>query len=155
MNKYKITDDRHPVYTSLKRIQALTDFGTVKTGDLGGFIESYNNLDVGNTAWVFNDSLVFRLSRVLGNAQVRGHSRLYDESYVYGNALIYSTIMKGHSRVFDHATVHDSVLLQNTWVHQYANCTKCILTDDVAVYGHSTLNGVKLKGWTRVCRSTS
>ena len=44
--KYEITDIAHPDNPKLHRIRALTDVGTdVHKGDLGGFVETEDNLD--------------------------------------------------------------------------------------------------------------
>ena len=46
MKKYEITDIAHPDNPKLHRIRALTDVGTdVHKGDLGGFVETEDNLD--------------------------------------------------------------------------------------------------------------
>lgn len=43
--KYELTDECINFYgRKLYRIKALVDFYDVKSGDLGGYVESYNNL---------------------------------------------------------------------------------------------------------------
>ena len=42
----------------LFRIRALTDFGSVKVGDLGGYIQSEKNLSHDGDAWVANKAYV-------------------------------------------------------------------------------------------------
>lgn len=45
MRKYEITNIAHPHYPWLHRIRALRDVREdVRAGDLGGFVESENNL---------------------------------------------------------------------------------------------------------------
>ncbi len=45
MKKYEITDIAHPDNPKLHRIRALTDVGTdVHKGDLGGYVETEDNL---------------------------------------------------------------------------------------------------------------
>lgn len=46
MNKYRLTDEKMSTDLDLAayRIVALRDFGSVKAGDLGGFVESESNL---------------------------------------------------------------------------------------------------------------
>ena len=53
-----------------------TKFGTVKSGELGGYIEKEQNLDQSGNAWVY------------GNAQVTGDARVSGDAQVYGNAWI-------------------------------------------------------------------
>ena len=54
MRKYEITDIQHPVNARLHRIKALIDIlrWGVKAGDLGGYIQSENNLSQNGDCWV-------------------------------------------------------------------------------------------------------
>ena len=80
MKKYRLTEETTKVGNRpLYRIQALRDFGNVKEGDIGGYIESEKNLSQDGNAWVSGDA------RVYGNACVYGNAR------VYGNADIKTT----------------------------------------------------------------
>ena len=63
----------------LFRIRALRDFGRVKAGEEGGFIESEKNLSTEDDAWVYGDA------RVSGNAQVSGDARVSGNAWVYGD----------------------------------------------------------------------
>ena len=58
MKKYEINSEN--------RVVALIDFGNIKTGDVGGFVESENNLSHDGLCWVYGNA------RVYGNAQVFG-----------------------------------------------------------------------------------
>ena len=58
----------------LHRIVATEDFGEVKAGDVGGWIESEKNLF--GDAWVFGDARVFGDVRVCGDARVFGKARV-------------------------------------------------------------------------------
>ena len=79
MKKYELTDDTVQIFgKTLHRIKALRDFGDVKAGDLGGYIEIESNLSHDGDAWVFGDA------RVYGDAWVSG------DAWVYGDAKIYS-----------------------------------------------------------------
>lgn len=65
MKKYELTNETKDHYgITLHRIRALTSFGNVKDGDLGGWVEKEANLDHVGDAWVYGDA------RVLGNASV-------------------------------------------------------------------------------------
>ena len=58
--KYEITEIAHEKYPFLHRIRALRDIGSeVKTGTLGGFVESEDNLSFrpGDDAWLFDDAI--------------------------------------------------------------------------------------------------
>jgi len=72
--KYELTD---VMQGNLKQIRALRDFGNVKAGELGGFLESENNLSQDGDAWVSGDARVFGKAQVFGNAQVFGDAWVY------------------------------------------------------------------------------
>jgi hypothetical protein len=71
---------------TLHRIEALMDFGDVKAGDKGGFIESEKNLSQDDDAWVYRDvwycreARVYREACVYGEACVSGSARVYRET---------------------------------------------------------------------------
>ena len=60
MKKYELTDDTitKPNGDVLHRIKAVRDFGNVKIGDVGGYIEKEENLSHDGDAWVFGDAQV-------------------------------------------------------------------------------------------------
>ena len=83
--KYVLTDETIQVLgKTLHRIKAISDFGDVKSGDLGGFIESEKNLDITGNAWVYGDASVY------GDAIVYGNARVYGNASVYGDATVFS-----------------------------------------------------------------
>lgn len=83
--KYKLTDETREWFgLILHRIEALKDFGNVKAGDKGGWIEKYENLSQNGDCWVYVDARVYDDARVYSNAWV------YDDARVYGNADIKS-----------------------------------------------------------------
>lgn len=83
-NKY-IEDEGVRLY----QIQALKDFGDVKAGQLGGWIESVANLDQHGDAWVYGNAWVFGDANVGGNAEVYGDARVGGNARVYGDAEVY------------------------------------------------------------------
>ena len=68
------------------RIKALTTFGDVEKGDLGGFIEKEENLSQENNAWVYGNAKVYGNAWVCGNAKVCGDAEVYGNAKVCGNA---------------------------------------------------------------------
>ena len=71
------------------RIRALISFGTVNAGEIGGWIESENNLDESGNAWVFGNAWVSGNAQVRGNARVSGNAQVRGNARVRGNALVY------------------------------------------------------------------
>ena len=91
MKKYELTTDTKVIFgRKLFRIKALMSFGDVKEGDLGGYIESENNLSHSGEAWVG------------GKARVDGEAYVGGEAYVDGEA-DYTTI-KGFGTEFRNTT---------------------------------------------------
>lgn len=64
--KYELTDETHPYRSTLHRIRALRDIpeALVKSGDLGGWVESESNLDQYGNAWVSGSRHVTTLGPV-------------------------------------------------------------------------------------------
>ena len=71
--KYELIEQED---THLYRIKALKDFGNVKAGDLGGYVESKKNLSQEGDAWVSGNARVYDNARVFGNAWVSGNARV-------------------------------------------------------------------------------
>lgn len=59
MKKYELTSEtlRYKGCT-LHRIKALKDFGSIKAGELGGWVEKEKNLPQYGNAWVYGDARV-------------------------------------------------------------------------------------------------
>ena len=95
MKKYELTDETIEFYDrTLHRIRACRDFVTiageqVKTGDLGGFVETEENLSHDGMCWVYGDARVYGDAKVYGDARVYGDAKVYGNSKVYGNAEVY------------------------------------------------------------------
>lgn len=106
MKKFELTSEfiTNIFGTKLFRIKALIEFGNVKAGELGGFVEKEENLNHEGNAWVYGNAEVYGNARVYGNASVYGDARVYGNASVYGNARVC-----GDARVYgnaDYATVH-------------------------------------------------
>lgn len=90
MKKYELlADDTIEFYgRTLHRIKACKDFGNVKSGELGGYIESENNLLQVGDCWVYGNACVCNNARVYGNARVCGSAWVYGNARVYGSACV-------------------------------------------------------------------
>ena len=95
MKKYELTSDSIVVFgVDLFRIKALIGFGDVKAGDLGGYIQSEENLAHDGNAWVSGGAWVFGDAQVFGNAQVFDNARVFGNAWVSGNAWVFSGAWK-------------------------------------------------------------
>lgn len=88
MKKYRLTDEKIIVgCRTLYRIQALRDFGEVKEGELGGYIEAEKNLSQDGNAWVSDNA------QVSGDADIKHSSDICSMSG-FGSALRTTTAFK-------------------------------------------------------------
>ena len=103
----------------LHRIRALRDFGLIKKGDLGGFVESEKNLSHDRNCWVsddakvFGDACVFGHAFVFGNAKVSGNTYVSGDAKVSGNALVF-----GDAKISGDAEITndcDYMVFKNNW----------------------------------------
>lgn len=143
--KYKLTDETINLNgATLYRIEALKDFGEIKKGDKGGFIESENNLAHEGDAWVsdnahvYGDACVFDNARVYNNAFVSGYAQVYGNAFVYGNAWLYdNTRVCGYAWVADNARVYgDANVCDDSSVFGSA-----LVYDNARVYGDALVRG--------------
>ena len=75
MKKFELTSECITFFgRKLFRVRALIEFGDIKAGALGGYIEKEENLSQSGNAWVY------------GNARVYGNAWVCDDAEVYGNA---------------------------------------------------------------------
>lgn len=75
MKKYEFTGETKRVElwnrtATLHRIKATVEFGFVKVGELGGWIEKEENLSHEGKAWVCDDAKVWGNAKVCGDAEV-------------------------------------------------------------------------------------
>ena len=118
--KYEFTDETKEIDGRiLHRIVAVKDFyygdriSIVRKGDLGGFIESEDNLSHDGGSWVMNNAWVYGNAQVFGNAWVYGNARVYGNAQVFGNARVYGDAwVSGNAQVYGDAWVSG-----NAWVY--------------------------------------
>lgn len=92
---------------TLSMVKAIKDFGDVKAGDLGGFIEKEENLSHLGDAWVADNAKVYDNAAVRGDAQVYGNAKVYDKALVYNEAQVYGEAkVHGNAQVYDNGKVY-------------------------------------------------
>lgn len=111
--KYELTNEKIEGYGhTLHRIRALKDFGDVKAGDLGGFLESEYNLSHEGNCWVYDDAIVYEEARIYDNAKVYGDAWVYSNAEVYGDAEVYENArVYGNAEVSGDAKVHERAMV--------------------------------------------
>ena len=148
MIKYEILEDKKIEYerTTLYRVKALKDFANVKKGDLGGYVENYNNLSQEDNCWIYDNAKVYGNARVYDNAKiydnakVHGNSKVYDYAKVFDNAEVYgSAKVFGYAKVFDNAEIFGNAEISgHAKVFDYAevyNYAK--VYDNARVFNHA------------------
>ena len=139
-NKYRLIPEDCKINYGRKlyRIEALKDFGVIKAGELGGYIESENNLSFDGEAWVCENAEVFDDARICNNALINGNARIYgnaivsNKATVGGNALIYgNALICDEACVYDKAYVYGNVLVYNN----------AIIRGNAVVSGNARIEG--------------
>lgn len=138
------------------RIVALRNFGNVKAGDVGGFIESESNLSHEGLCWVYDDAHVYEQAKLYGDARMTGRACLFGVAEAYDNARIQDNARVGgaaeireDARVKSNVYVAGSAVLGGT-VRAAGSCRitgDAALNGNVAVQGHAEISGnVRLGG---------
>lgn len=109
MKKYELLKDDTKIMSgrTLYRIKALRDFGNVEKGDMGGYIESENNLSHYGNAWVRGNAMVRGDAWVYDNASVYGDARVYGNAWVHGNAMVRGDVVI--------KSTEDYIVFKNNW----------------------------------------
>jgi len=149
--KYTLIDDTFDHYgRTLHRIKALKNFGNVKAGDIGGYVQSLDNLSQDGNCWIYDDARVFDNVKIsdnaiiYGDARVFGDAKVYDDAIVYGNARVYNNAevfdnarIFGNVEVCDCARVYDdAIIYDDAKVSGYAT-----VFDDAIIFGNTTVSG--------------
>ena len=153
MKKYELTTNTKTCFgRKLYQIKALKDFGYVKAGDLGGYIEKEENLSQDGIAWVFDNACVYGDTEVYGNAQIHDIARVYDHAEVCGKAQVYGNaqicgyaeiygkaLVYGDAQIYGYACVYDNAeVFDNAQVFGDARvCNNAWIYDNARVYGNA------------------
>ena len=134
MKKFELTSEfiTNIFGTKLFRIKALCEFGNVKAGELGGFLEKEENLSNDGDAWVYGNASVSGDARVSGDAWVYGNARVSGNASVSGDARV-----SGNARVYGDAEVSgDASVSGNARVSGDAS-----VSGNARVYGDAEVSG--------------
>ncbi|WP_375678154.1 hypothetical protein [Bartonella sp. AP72JLCBS] len=104
--KYEMTDETIEFgRRTLRRIRALRDFGYVKKGDLGGFIEKESNLSHKRDCWIFGNAQVSDYAEV-GGASIGDNAKVFDYARIYGNSVIGESVhVYGNAKIYNQAYI--------------------------------------------------
>lgn len=128
---YKLTDNTIEVDGHvLHQIICTESFDFADEGDLGGFIEGYQNLE-GN-GWVRDEAMVYGGAVVRGRGFVAGAATVCNKSRVFGNAKVY-----GHAYISGHVEIYGNASVSENATISWGQC------DD-------TISGIKIGGETKI-----
>ena len=101
--KYElIPSDKQGLY----RIKALKDFNDVKKGDIGGYIQSENNLSQLDDCWIYDNAKVYDNAIVRDNVQVCGKAIVCDNARIRGYAVVqHDAVVRGNADVSGNARI--------------------------------------------------
>ena len=132
--KYELLKDDCINYCgkTLYRIKALKEFGDVKKGELGGYIESKSNLSQRGNCWVFDNAKVYDNARVYDNAEVFEEAKVFGSARIYDNAAIF-----GRAEVYGNAQIHGNAeVCGYAWIFYNAN-----VYGNALIYGNAEVFG--------------
>ena len=121
MKKYELTQETIIVGNrTLYRIQAVKFFKGVRPGDLGGYVESENNLSYEGNCWISDNA------RVMDNGWVSDNARVSENACVFGNAQIYDRArISGDARIYGGAYICGKAQISGcAWIAGYVSVYK-------------------------------
>jgi carbonic anhydrase/acetyltransferase-like protein (isoleucine patch superfamily) len=131
--KYEFTGEEMQLDNgvTVRRIRAIRSFGSVKAGDLGGWIEKEVNLYHNDAAWVTDNASVYEDAIISGDAWVEGNARVYGVARICGHARVC-----GNAEIFGYADVRDhAIIAENAKVYDSAKvCGNARVYDSAKVY---------------------
>ena len=161
--KYElIPSDREGFY----RVKALRDFGNVKKGDIGGYVEGEKNLSQLGDCWIYDNAKIYNNAvirdnaRVCDNARIWGDSKILNYGQVYGNvevcgdAVVCNCANVYHNaRVFGNAIIRDNAVVRgDARIFDYVIvCDNADVRGEVCICGDAMISSDKdyivFKNW--------
>lgn len=143
--KYILTSETDEINNHiLHRIKALKDFGDVKKGDLGGWVENESNLSQEGNCWVYDDAAVYSEAKVIDNAKVFDGAEITTHSSVMGDAEVHGSVwVEEYSIVQDNAKVFDGAkITTHSSVKGDAEVRGDVCVDEYSIVrGHAKVSG--------------
>ncbi len=131
--KYEITDIQHPNKPKLHRIRSIKYIPETKTtrevkvGDLGGYVESENNLSQVGRCWIYDDAEVYE------NGQVKDYAIVTKKSQVHGNAIV-----DQYSEILNYSTINGNARVSGNTIVDGCAAT---ISSNISIHGNSKITG--------------
>lgn len=133
----------------LYRIKALKDFGDVRKGQLGGYVQSEANLSQNGECWIYDKATIYDDAKLKDNVKIFDNVKVHAYATVGDNAHIYHDVdITEHACIYDYTTLCDQVCVMSNAIlncHTYIN-TNAIIKDNHDYYSgyidsrHKVLN---------------
>lgn len=123
-----------------------------ESGDLGGFVESENNLSQDGDCWIYDEASAVGQSVVKDNAMLRDEAFIQDNAIVSGEAIVQdSSSLYGNSCVKDNAVVHGrSSLSGRAIVKDDAVAGNVVMKDDSIIDENASADTVHVEGHGKI-----
>lgn len=153
--KFKLTSIKiNFIGRTLYRIEALKSFGDVKKGDLGGFVETEENLSQYGTSWIYDNAKVTDNAVIYGNAKVCGYAQIYDYAEIYDDAIVHDgALVGGNAEIYGNAKVTDNAIVHGyTRIYDNAQIfNKARVGGEATVFENAKIGGyADLHGYVQV-----
>ena len=131
VNKYELTKESKIFRgETVYRIRALKDFGSVKKGELGGYVSGEHNLSQYGSCWIAHEAIAYQHSQVRVFAQIIDRAMLGGNAIAAGGCVICNdAIITGDADVADEVTVGGGTIIGG----------KIKLRGDVQIYSQGEL----------------
>ena len=163
MKKYELTeqylyDERN---NQVFQIKALKNFGDVKKGDLGGYIQREYNLSQEGDCWVYGNSSVSEFARVQDDAKIKDFCKMNDYARLRNNSLMLeeahmegmtdladNAIIKGEAHMEGRARAFGDAIIEKSPIYIYDKEVRITITDDhIIIDGVSNVNQYTKQEW--------
>lgn len=152
MKKYELTDKTLVIDTPtieggisrtiLHRIRALKDFSSIKNGDLGGWVETEDNLSQEDNCWISDNARISDDAVIFGNARVSNDVVIRDKAMISGY-----TRLSGNLIVFGDTQLTGSVWIYGKYVGSKDVLLKMGFSNNPGDHFAGACNSLRLKKW--------
>ena len=149
--KYELVKSESIVHNgrTLYRIRALREFTisrgvAIKVGDIGGFVESENNLSQEDICWIFDDAKVYENAKICGDAKICCDAKVFGNAKVWGDAFVLDDAeVWGNAKICDKARIFGkAAIFENAEISDYSQVYENAIVSDTAwVFGNAKIYG--------------
>ena len=143
---------------TLYRIIAIRNFGDIKKGEIGGFVESERNLSHNGNCWIHDDAKVYEKAKVYGDAQIYDHSMVYGKAKVYGHAKLFkSSLVTENAKIYGSSCLTGFTAIRHkVRIYGNAKIADAMISDKTKVYGNVIVDtgGVIIQGNSKIYGSS-